>query len=124
MRLIDDFFCVLESRITESGFAATIRLNPEHVVYTGHFPGFPVTPGVVQLQIVQELLERHLGHPLRLKTMSQAKFLKILNPRETDVITVTVACAEKDGFPLVHARGEGDSEVYFKMQAVYQPKSP
>lgn len=90
MKLINNLFEQLSQLQTETGWVATIQINPEHLVYLGHFPGYPVTPGVVQLQIVQELLENHTGNKLRLFTMSQCKFLTILNPKITPRITIRV----------------------------------
>ena len=42
--------------IVETGDnVARIRLLPECAIYQGHFPGNPVTPGVCQVGIVEEL---------------------------------------------------------------------
>lgn len=38
-----------------------IRLRPESPIYSGHFPGAPITPGVALLTIVRELIERRLN---------------------------------------------------------------
>lgn len=119
MRLIDDFFKVLDTTVGENGFYTTIELNPGHLVYTGHFPGFPVTPGVVQLQIVQELLEKHLGRRLRLHTLAQGKFLKTVNPNETRRLVVLVTFVEEAGGLRVNARGEWAGEVYFRVQGEF-----
>jgi 3-hydroxyacyl-[acyl-carrier-protein] dehydratase len=90
VKLFNDFFKVLESSVSVSGFHTTIALNPAHIVYTGHFPGYPVTPGVIQLQIVHELLENHFGRKLKLTDMPNCKFLKVLNPVETSQFIVHI----------------------------------
>jgi 3-hydroxymyristoyl/3-hydroxydecanoyl-(acyl carrier protein) dehydratase len=41
---------------TPTRVQATIRLNPDHAIFAGHFPGQPVVPGVCMLQIIKELL--------------------------------------------------------------------
>ena len=35
---------------------ATVRLLPESAVYAGHFPGYPITPGVCLVQIALDLI--------------------------------------------------------------------
>ena len=39
----------------ESG-KAIVRLDPSSPVYAAHFPGYPITPGVILIQIATELL--------------------------------------------------------------------
>jgi 3-hydroxyacyl-[acyl-carrier-protein] dehydratase len=102
------------------GFTTTIKLNSDHIVYAGHFPGHPVTPGVIQLQIVHELSERHLRGNLRLLTMSQSKFLKILNPEETSLLTIQVDFTRVDELLHIRAKGEHDTDIFFKLDGTYQ----
>ena len=113
-------FVVLETSVSELGFITTIGLNPSHIVYTGHFPGHPVTPGVIQMQIVHELLEKHFCKNLKLITMSQCKFLKILNPKETSRIVVHIEHNRIDELLNIKARGENGTDIFFKLNSVYQ----
>lgn len=59
---------------------AKIRLVPESAIYQGHFPGNPVTPGVCQVGIVEELAAAMLGYALRLKEVKMLKYTDILRP--------------------------------------------
>lgn len=120
MKLIGDFFKVLETSVSNAGFNATIELNPAHIVYVGHFPGHPVTPGVIQLQMVHELLEKQLAKELRLITMPQSKFLKILNPEVTLQLMIHIDISIKDELLNVHAWGENGTDIFFKLNAVYR----
>jgi len=120
LKLINDLFQVLESEINEGGFIATIQLNPAHIVYAGHFPGHPVTPGVIQMQIVHELSENFIGKGLKLIAMSQCKFLKVLDPIETPQIVVHIEFAKDAELINIKARGENGKDVFFKLNAVYQ----
>ena len=60
---------------------ASVHLDEHHAVFKGHFPDQPVMPGVCTLQIVQELLEEHLGRSLRLSSASNIKFMALIDPR-------------------------------------------
>ena len=96
-------------------FYVTAQLNPSHKIFTGHFPNHPVLPGVAMLQIVKELLEKHLKKPLFLKKVNRIKYLNIVNPnvQETlvfqfqieeigDTIKVKNNCTFADGTPVMH----------------------
>ncbi len=120
MILINDLFVVLENQDNEIGINTTIELNAGHIVYSGHFPGHPVTPGVIQMQIVHELLEKHFGRRLQLATMTQCKFLKILNPVETPRIVVHIELKQIDELLNIKARGENGEDIFFKIESSYR----
>jgi 3-hydroxyacyl-[acyl-carrier-protein] dehydratase len=58
----------------------TLRVDPGHPALPGHFPGMPVVPGVVVLDLVLQAAERHLGARLPVTSLSQAKFSAPLLP--------------------------------------------
>ena len=120
MKLINDLFVVLETSVSEVGFITTIELNPGHIVYSGHFPGHPVTPGVIQMQIVHELLEKHFCKNVRLITMSRCKFLKIINPNETSQIDIHIEPKETGELLDIKAWGENGTDIFFRLSSVYQ----
>ena len=60
--------------------AVTVRMLPESAIYKAHFPGDPVTPGVCQVGMVQEQLEKMLGGRLSLREVKTLKFLDVLRP--------------------------------------------
>ncbi|MEO5945209.1 MAG: 3-hydroxyacyl-ACP dehydratase [Chitinophagaceae bacterium] len=120
MKLINDLFEVIESSDSEASFVTTIKLNAGHLIYSGHFPGHPVTPGVIQLQIVHELLEKHFCKNLKLLTLFQCKFLKILNPNETSRLVVYIEFNCVGDLLNIKARGENGTTIFFKMDSTYQ----
>ncbi len=90
MMLIKDFYTIQQIEEVHQKLEATLILNADHQVYQGHFPEQPVVPGVVQLQIVKELLEKHLDKKLTINNMSQAKFLGLIVP-DTNPVQFTIA---------------------------------
>ncbi|MBP5218916.1 MAG: hypothetical protein J6Z47_08225 [Bacteroidales bacterium] len=85
MRLQDAFFELLSMRDAEGGFEADVRLIPDSVIFRAHFPGFPVTPGAVQVRMATELLSLHDSRDCRLQSAQRVKFIAPLLPG--DVIT-------------------------------------
>ena len=66
---------ILYEPVQADDFGATVRLLPESAVYRGHFPGYPITPGVCIVQIALELAEEmadQVGHDDRNEMAGQA----------------------------------------------------
>lgn len=119
MKLLCELYKIQEIETTEDTIEVSIVLNPEHIVYSGHFPGHPVTPGVVQLQMVHELLERHFERKLVLVEMPVCKFLTILNPSVTPELEIQIEFEWVGDLLKVQARGQNDSALFFKFSACY-----
>lgn len=118
MVFLNDLFSITNQTVEEGIILVEIRLNADHQIYEGHFPGSPVTPGVVQLQIVKEILESHLQRKLRMKAMRICKFLQIINPLETPVIQVSIKFTEAEFIEVSTALSQ-NGESYFKAQVSY-----
>ena len=70
-------------KTTDRSVVAKITFNKEHKVFEGHFPDNPIVPGVVQVQIMKDLLEKALQTKLFLKSIKSIKYLNVINPLET-----------------------------------------
>ncbi len=85
--LLDDFYSVQNYRsVDENSLELTIELHKNHGIFKGHFPDFPVTPGVAMLQIIKNGLEHHLLQSLLLQDASSVKFLSLVNPEEHTIL--------------------------------------
>lgn len=120
MILLNDFFKILKVSRLDHGLEAEIELNPVHCIYSGHFPGQPVTPGVIQLQIIEELLAWHLGSKLKLHQMRESKFLNILNPLESPIVSIQIEYALNGDLLTLKAFGKNDKTLFFKLNATYR----
>ena len=65
---------------SRSGSSFTIRFNPAHPIFTGHFPGYPIVPGACLVQIAQELLSVLVGSPARFTSIRNLKFKQPITP--------------------------------------------
>lgn len=115
---LNDLYTVVSLTHDGNSLLAEIRLNAAHHLYDGHFPGAPVTPGVVQLQIVKEILGSHLQKKLQMRTMRTCKFLQIINPQETPVLQISIKFTEGESIEVVSS-GSFDGVVFFKAQVTY-----
>lgn len=115
---LNNLYTIDNWEASDESINAVIVIDPEYVLFEGHFPNAPVTPGVVQLQIVKELLERHLDKKLKMKTMRTCKFLQILNPHETASVLIDIKIKVGETFEVT-ASGSHEQNVYFKAQISY-----
>ena len=72
---------ILYETIAVDATGATIRLLPESPVYQGHFPGYPITPGVcleIALELIAEMAGQ-AGHDEKVRLVG-AKNIKFTSP--------------------------------------------
>ena len=73
---------ILYETIAVDTAGATVRLLPESPVYRGHFPGYPITPGVCLVEIALELIAEmagQAGHDGKVRLVA-AKNIKFTSP--------------------------------------------
>lgn len=117
--LIPDFYTVVDFQVTENQVNAQIRLNPEHEVYKGHFPGQPVVPGVIQLQMIKELLEKAVNEKLLLNRMVFTKYLRMIVPGTSPVINLQINYSMKDTARAFTAVIKDDRFVFTKVKGSF-----
>ena len=79
--MLNDFYTIDGLRQTEQTVECTVRFQPDHAIFGGHFPGQPVVPGVCTMAIIKALLEQALGRSLQLAEAGAVKFLQLLLPQ-------------------------------------------
>lgn len=79
--LLEGFYTVEKlENVSEGKYNAVVKLNNQHDIFKGHFPGNPVTPGVCMMQIIKELSQEILGSSLFMISSSNVKFMALINP--------------------------------------------
>jgi 3-hydroxyacyl-[acyl-carrier-protein] dehydratase len=119
--MLKDHFYEVKSKenLENSTVQFTVQLNVLHPIFEGHFPGNPVTPGVVQLEMIKELLNAHLDQNLHLVDMPTCKFLAILNPNNTPVVSVDIQIGEEVDDKLRINASIKANEAILKMSGFY-----
>jgi 3-hydroxyacyl-[acyl-carrier-protein] dehydratase len=78
--LMNDFYRIEGLNTEANTITGTIVFNAEHAIFSGHFPGQPVVPGVCMMKIIKEIMEGAIGQQLLLKSARQVKFLQLVLP--------------------------------------------
>lgn len=89
--------------------------DPDFVGFSGHFPGYPILPGVVQLLLAQCLVEAAVGRGLELQEVSNAKFLEQLAPGGLIRVSCTSKGPERAGWWAARLEIEGRLAASFQL---------
>ena len=112
MKLLDSIYTIKET--ADSAFI--IGLDAEHFIYKAHFPGEPITPGVVILQISLELLEILTGRDLQLSQVKNVKFLKIISPTDIPFLTYSYSkVIEENGEVRAQVVVSSEQDIFAKL---------
>lgn len=85
------------------------RFAPGFPGFDGHFPGAPILPAVVQIQVVVSLASAAAGRQLRLAAVESAKFLSPVLPGET--VVASFRRCESGGAALCDATVTSDGRT-------------
>jgi 3-hydroxyacyl-[acyl-carrier-protein] dehydratase len=100
-------------------FTFTIKLNPEHPIYSGHFPGNPVVPGVCQVQMIKELTSSILRKDLVIHKSDNIKFLSMIVPSITPLLKASIDIKEKEpGFWHINSIISNEDLVFLKFKGI------
>ena len=70
-------------------------------LFKGHFPGNPILPGVLQIEMVKYVLEKSLLIPLRIQSVKKTKFPSMIHPENVVTTEVTI---NKNGTDFLEVR--------------------
>ena len=104
-------------------YERVLSISPDHPSLAGHFPGYPVVPGVVLLNEVIETLRRGSTVPVLVTGLPTVKFSSPLRPGETVTVCVEENKAGRAAFRcMVHARQIASGVIEFRPGAVTQTR--
>ncbi len=79
--LLQNFYKVTSlQKNDDRNYTVIILVNESHDVFKGHFPGNPIMPGVCMMQIIKELTEQITESSLIMQSLSNVKFMALINP--------------------------------------------
>ena len=73
-----------------SGDISSIRtFDRESAWFSGHFPDYPVLPGIAQLAAVADMIQEKTGETVQVAALKRVKFKQIIHPDDTLDIQAT-----------------------------------
>ena len=92
--MIDYYYTIKSQRTVGTVTLFDVILLPECAVYEGHFPGKPVAPGVCNIQMIKECVERITGKQLLLSYLAQCKFTHLITPQQHQELQIRIELTE------------------------------
>jgi len=103
----------------QSAFSAQITFNPAHPVFSGHFPGKPIVPGVVLVEISAAVASQLTGKDLTVKEASVIKFLQVIDPLQHPLIATDGSIFEEgDGRFKVDMSFSAGGIIFAKLRGI------
>ncbi len=65
-----------------------VVLNLEHEVYKGHFPGKPILPGALQVEMIKDIFALVLDRKICLDSAKSIKYLGFIDPENTKELSL------------------------------------
>jgi 3-hydroxymyristoyl/3-hydroxydecanoyl-(acyl carrier protein) dehydratase len=89
---------------TENSWSADFTFEPDAPYFKGHFPGFPLLPGVVQLGLAHHFAEVFLRRSFIVGSVKKMKFSRPILPGEQIRFTLEKRAENELGY--TYAKGE------------------
>ena len=91
-------------------FVAQFLLDASLPLFGGHFPGFPLVPGVMQIEMALRACEQFTGRRYRVVRVAKAKFMDTIAPGEP-VELEAKTMVQEDGLHLKGTLRKGATVV-------------
>jgi 3-hydroxyacyl-[acyl-carrier-protein] dehydratase len=113
-----------EPGATSQKYVAVVSLRDTHPIYQGHFPGNPVVPGVCQIQMIRELVEKAVDQPLKLTESDNIKFLSMINPQANPILEINIQITLVSSTQFLVTASIGSSNALFlKFKGKFESES-
>jgi len=90
------YYSIKDQETNDDTTRFSIVLNKDCDIYNGHFPGAPVAPGVCNIQMIKECVERLTGKQLLLEYISQCKLSTLITPQQHPCLQVSIQILEQN----------------------------
>ena len=101
-----------------NSYSAQVGINSEDPIFSGHFPGQPVLPGVCTLAILKDCICRATEKRLIYCEMAQCKFTGMVDPSLSGILNVDFVLAGAEEQLTVNATVSEGERVVMKIKAV------
>lgn len=115
MKLEHDIYTIRSIEYNNGHCSAVIVLNPDSDIYKGHFPGNPITPGVVMIGIARELIARVIDSPITLTGVPSVKYMSVLTPVTSPEVLYDITFNIADGKVKAKAAVKNETNTFARI---------
>ncbi|MCH4823171.1 hydroxymyristoyl-ACP dehydratase [Gramella lutea] len=118
--ILEDFYEVSNTTLAGDDAVTSLKVNKDHEIYKGHFPGRPVTPGVILMQLFKEEAERIFGIRLQLVRADNVKFTAVFDPTQEDELILESNLTETGEFIKLKGIAKNSTGIVLKINSLYK----
>lgn len=118
--ILEDFYKVSNTALAGDDAVTTLKINKDHEIYKGHFPGRPVTPGVVLMQLFKEEAERIFDKKLQLVRADNVKFTAVFDPTQDNELILDSHLTETGEFIKLKGIAKTKEGIVLKINTLYK----
>ena len=119
--LLNDLYTIESRANTDSQLLVSVKLNREHNIFKGHFPGHPVLPGVCMMEMISEILGEFFNRSFRISHAPIIKFLHMIDPNKNPVVNLEFKYQAESLNVSTSGRIFSGSEIFMKFQLTLLP---
>ena len=107
--------------MAQDGSLFLLKMKEDHAVYEGHFPGNPITPGVMTLQMIRDCVKLLLNRNLHYISIKNCRFVAMVRPgNELRLNLQTEVAGDSVVVKAVLAGADSDDDVRVQLEAEMQ----
>jgi 3-hydroxyacyl-[acyl-carrier-protein] dehydratase len=118
--ILEGFYEIFNTQVTGDKAVSTLKVNKDHEIYKGHFPGRPVTPGVVLMQLFKEEAERIFDKDLQLVRADNVKFTAVFDPNLDEELILESELTETGEFIKLKGIAKNKDGIILKISSLYK----
>ncbi len=104
----------------DSSLNVLVKIDGNHPVFDGHFPGLPILPGVYLIQIIKDSLNAFLPNTYQMKSAGTVKYLKPVEPGKNNKLRLEMILTYSEAGITVSASSFlQDDSVHFKFKGEF-----
>jgi 3-hydroxyacyl-[acyl-carrier-protein] dehydratase len=116
---LNDFFTYQVIDSVPGIIKARVSIDVNHQLYTGHFPQQPVTPGVVLVEIIRNILSSVLQKKLMLESAKEIKFTAAVIPTQVNQIDLNIEYFESGGKINANCNISNQGRIFAKLKGEF-----
>ncbi len=121
--MLDSLFTYRINKNEPGTLEAQVSINADHDIFKGHFPGYPVMPGVCMVQIIEQVFSDVRKKKYLLSNAKSIKFLSLFSPKEVSEVKATIQySADEDGHIKMNASLHTNDTTYFKLKGLLRER--
>jgi 3-hydroxyacyl-[acyl-carrier-protein] dehydratase len=121
--LLNNLYTIQSLLETDNQIKATLQLAADHAIFSGHFPGQPVLPGVCMMEMVTEVMGIFLKSSYRISGGPLIKFLRMIDPRVNPLIHLEIKYHPSSLSIVTDGRIFSGPDVFMKFQLSLVPET-